>query len=356
MNEITQKELSLDEIFFSLRDWSKYLKKKLVLIFVITILSGVVGLVYAFMQKPKFVGDLSFVVEEERGSSTNIGGALGLASQFGFDIGGASGSGIFSGANLIELMKSRRIIEEVLLSPINRDSGDKKSFADYYIDFNQWRHKLTSNGFSEKTIFPANIDRSKFTLRQDSLLGAIYKRVVNENLTVTQNDKKVSIIVIEVKSIDEFFSKLFPETLVEKVSKFYTETKTKKAYSNYVLLQQQADSIREALNSAITGVANSTDRVYNLNPALNINRVPTTKKQVDVQANSAMLVQIIQNLELAKVTLRKEAPLIQLVDKPILPLNRVQVSKKMSLIIGGALGFLLIIAILILRRLYWKQI
>ena len=49
--------------------------------------------------------------------------------------------------------------------------------------------------------------------------------------------------------------------------------------------------------------------------------VPYQKALVDVQANGAIYQQIVTQLELAKVTHRNNTPLIQIIDKPVLPLE-----------------------------------
>ena len=68
---------------------------------------------------------------------------------------------------------------------------------------------------------------------------------------------------------------------------------------------------------------------------MNIKRIPSSKRQIDVQANTALLTQLVTNLELARVALRKETPLIQIIDQPILPLKKDKLSKLKSLVIGG---------------------
>ena len=111
---------------------------------------------------------------------------------------------------------------------------------------------------------------------------------------------------------------------------------------------------RRVKNGAITGVANETDYVYNLNPAFNIKGAPSKKKQIDVQANTAILTNLVVQLELAKITLRKETPLIQLIDRPILPLSKKKSGKLKSIILGGFLAGFLYVLYLILGRLYKK--
>jgi len=48
------------------------------------------------------------------------------------------------------------------------------------------------------------------------------------------------------------------------------------------ILQRQTDSIRRELNGLITGVAVANHNTFNLNPALNVRRAPSARRQVDV--------------------------------------------------------------------------
>lgn len=54
------------------------------------------------------------------------------------------------------------------------------------------------------------------------------------------------------------------------------------------------------------------------------------KRQVDVRANTAILTQLVANLEMAKVTLRKETPLIQIIYRPIMLLEKKKKSKSVT--------------------------
>ena len=59
---------------------------------------------------------------------------------------------------------------------------------------------------------------------------------------------------------------------------------------------------------------------------------------------------------MAKVSLRKETPLIQVIDRPILPLKKEKVGKLKSLILGGFLAGFLTILYLVFTSLYKKMI
>ena len=346
-------EISLKELILKIKEWVIYLKTKWLIILSFGIIGAGIGYVYAYFQKPIYTATLTFALEDEKGGGgSGIGGALGFASSLGFDLGTSAG-GAFSGTNLIELMKSRKIVELALLKPVKL-GGKATTLAEFYLQFKNERKKWQASNLqlNDKVLFQPNSDRSRFSLQQDSVLGFMHSALIKENLFVNQKDKKVSILSVDVKTENEIFSKLFAEAVVDEVSDFYIDTKSKKARLNVEILEKQSDSIRAELNAAIQGVAKATDDIYNLNSALNIKRAPATKRQIDVQANTAILTQLVSNLELARVTLRKETPLIQVVDKPILPLSKEKVGKLKSLIIGGMLAGLLIIVFLIIRKIF----
>jgi len=125
---------------------------------------------------------------------------------------------------------------------------------------------------------------------------------------------------------------------------------------NMDILIRQTDSIRRELNGAITGVAVANDNTFMLNPALNVRRAPSARRQVDVQANTAILTELVKQTELAKVTLRKETPLIQIIDRPILPLKKEKVGKLIGLVVGGILFGFLTVLYLTLKNILKKLV
>jgi len=351
-------EISLKELIQKIKEWVDFLKTKWKVILLAGVIGASIGIVYALFQKPTYKAVLTFALEEDKGGGGGAG-LGGLASSFGIDL-GSSGGGAFAGSNLMELMKSRLLVEKTLLNPVVV-KGDTLSLAEYYIQINKLRENWSEKPEFKNIQFLPNADRTEFSLQQDSILQTIYKGLVKEGssgngLAITQKDKKISITSIEVVSESEIFSKLFCENLVKETTEFYIETKSKKARLNTEILQRQTDSIRNELNNAITGVAAASDNVYNLNPALNVKSSPGKRRQVDVQANTAILTQLVAQLEMSKVTLRKETPLIQVIDRPILPLEKEKVGKLKSLILGGFLAGFLTVLYLIFSNLYKKII
>lgn len=343
------RDVGLKEILLVLKEWMEYLKPKWILIVLASVLGMALGFMYAYVQKVEYTAKLTFALEEEKGSG-GISSAMGLASTLGIDLGNSAG-GAFSGANLIELMKSRTIVERAFLNPVTI-GNQTKSLIQLYIEFNKLNETLKHNVNFQRSQFLPGMDRRKFSHVQDSLMGKIYETFIAAGgpLNVIQKDKKVSIITIEVKSINEIFAKEFAESIAKEVSEFYIDTKIRKSKANVEILQKQVDSIRKELNAAITGVAIANDNTFNLNPATFVPKTSGLKRQIDVQANTAILTQLVTNLEMAKISLRKETPLIQIIDNPILPLNKVKVSKLKMMLMGGILFTVFTLLFFICKR------
>ena len=348
MNEQhTNDEISLKELIEKGKEWFNYLLSQWKIIVLAGVIGAALGLAYSFSKKPIYTATLSFALEDEK--SGGLGGALGLASSFGIDLGGGGGS-IFTGSNLTELFKSRAMVEQTLLSPVVVD-GKTISLAEMYIQNQEWRKKWNEKPKLASIQFLPDTKRKYFTRVHDSILGVMYQDLSKTGLSVGQKDKKISIITIDVNSTNELFSKYFTEALVKEVSDFYVTTKSKKARMNMDILERQTDSIRRELNGAITGVAVANDNTFGLNPAMNVRRAPSARRQVDVQANTAILTELVKQTELAKVTVRKETPLIQVIDRPILPLKKEKFGKAKGIVIGGFLAGFLIVLGLIIRKL-----
>lgn len=347
INNSNTEEISLKELILKLQLAFNYLKSKWMIIILCGIISGALGLLYAVFKKPIYTATSTFVLEDNKAGG--LGQYAGLASLAGIDIGGGGSSGIFQGDNILELYKSRIMIEKTLLTPVNI-YGKNELLIDRYIDHNKLRDKWEEKDHIASITFYG--DPEKFNRKQDSIITNIVELFNKKILNVEKLDKKLSIIKVDVATNDELFSKEFDTRLVETVNDFYTQTKTKKSYQNVQVLQRQADSVKKILNYSIGGVASAIDAAPNANPLLLTLRVPSQKKQVDVQANSAIYSEIVKNLEISKISLRQETPLIQVIDRPVLPLTVDRLSKLKGIILGAFIGGFASAIFLTIRKIF----
>ncbi len=335
-------EISLKELILKLGEWYRYLLSKWLIILIAGLIGGALGLAYAFTQKPVYTATTTFVLEEGEGGG-GLSQYAGLASMMGVDL-GSGGGGIFKGDNILELYKSRKMIKETLLSQ-DTFEGKQQLLIDRYIEFNKLRESWAKKPALAALRFTSTVGYDR---NRDSVMGNIIENINKGVLKVSKPDKKLSIINVEVKSEDELFAKSFGNNIVAKVNQFYINTKTKKSIENVEILQQQTDSVRRVLNSSIGGVAAAIDANPNSNPAFQSLRVGSQRKQVDVQASGAIYQELVKNLELSKITLRKERPLIQVIDEPIFPLKMEKLGKAKGIILGGIIfGFLTVLFLLV---------
>jgi len=347
-------ETSLKEVLVKLRDWYHYLLSRRVTIIVTVVVFALLGLAYSFIKKPVYTATTTFVLEESD-KAGGLGQYAGLASMVGIDIGslGGGGGGIFEGENILELYKSRTMIEKTLLSKVDID-GKNELLIDRFIEFNElregWDKKPALKGISFDGLDSAGT--VKHTRLQDSIIGTIVEDINKYNMQVIKPDQKLSIIKAEVKATDEIFAKTFNEQIVKHVNDFYIQTKTKKAMQNVTIMQDKTDSVRKVMNGAIYTAAAVNDATPNLNVTHQVQRiVPVQRSQFTAESNKAILTELVKNLELSKISLLKETPLIQVVDAPVYPLDRKRFGKLKGIVVGGFIGGFLCVIVLLAKRM-----
>ena len=348
--ETQNDEISLRELLDKAKEWYQYLLSQWKVIVLAGLVGASIGLAYSLKTKPIYTASLSFVLEDGKSGGGGLGSALGLASSLGIDIGGGGG-GAFSGSNLIELFSSRTMVEQTLMRPIV-SKNDTISLIEMYLRINGYRESWESNPKLKGIQFPPYTKRKYFTRVHDSIMAGIYDNLTKTNLKVGPKDKNAAFTSIEVKSVNEVFAKAFCEALADQVSQFYVDTKSMKARMNMDILTKQRDSIRIELNGAIVGVAAANDNTFMLNPALNVKRTSSVKREFDVQANTAILSELVKQIEIAKVALRKDTPLVQIIDRPIFPLPKENFRKIHGILIGGIVSGFLTILVLMIRKIF----
>ena len=153
--------VALTDIIASAKNFIKFIQSKLKLLGLLIILGGVLGLAYYFITSPKYQATATFIVEEKSSGS----GLAGMAGQLGFDISSLTGgnAGLFDGDNILEIIKSRNIIESVLLSKVDvADSANNKTLADLYYETSGLKNKLEGKRYIKKS---TNIKESSFLIK-----------------------------------------------------------------------------------------------------------------------------------------------------------------------------------------------
>ena len=341
-------EISLKELIQKAGEIVSYLKTQWWKLMFLGLLGGVGGFFYAKFSKPKYTAKLTFALAE---GGDKMGGIGSIASQFGVDLMGGGSAGAFSGDNLLELMKSRLLLEKTLLTAVD-SAGKSKLLVNQYIDFKKPKKpKPRESDDPIPVYFTGNEEKQGYSLAQDSFLAKVSIDIVKKNLQVTKMDKKLAIVSVSFTGEDQWFAKNFTQILTQNVTEFYVETKTGQMRKNVKMMEHKVDSVKQALGLAMYGVASEVDGNQFL--VRGVAKVPQAKKQLEIQVLSTMYGELIKNLELSRTMMAKDQPLIQLIDQPRFPLEKKKTSKLLATIGGSFITFFLAVAYLLLSR-WWK--
>lgn len=309
MEESKEEYYSLADMAKNLKGFFAYLFKRRWLLLLICLIGAGLGAGYFFMQKSKYEAVSTFVLEDK---SSGGGGLAGLASQFGFNIGSLTGGGsLFSGDNILDILKSKKIIRQVLLSKID-DSTNHQSLADLYIEFSDLKKNWQKKAYLSQINFITN-ERSLNPL-QDSVLNDICDRIIKKNLSVDRLNKKGSIIKVQVTAANEVFARLMTEGLVNEASRLYKDIRTGTSLENIKQLQRRSDSLLVLLNTKSYTAAST--QPLDMNPAVRTAAVPTEIAMRDKTVLATLYAEVTKNLEVSKLLLSQQTPVIQMLDRP----------------------------------------
>ena len=338
--------ISISQLILNFVALCRFLGTKWKFLLALALIGGISGFFYAYMSKPLYIAELTFVVESGS-TKSSVSSYAGLAAQFGINLGGGSGGDVFQEENILPLLLSRFIIKKTLLEHF-QNKGKDSILANKYIGMYQLHKLIEKLGTVQKIEYD---QKSELSLAQELGLEIMFKKIINENI-IADKDKKSGIFTLKVQSNDEEFSIDFCRNLLTNISAFYIDTKTGKIKRNMSILQNKTDSVYRMLHKSLVGQASSIDQ--NLNVVRQLGMVSSKTKEINLSIEQAEYSELKKNLETVKFDLLNETPLFQIIDKPVLPLDKIKVSKAKAIIIGSLLTMLSGIIYFVSKKV-WKQ-
>lgn len=298
------------------------------------LLANAIAALVFWKQKHQYESEVSFILEEK---SSAGGGISGLASQFGIDLGSiGGGGGIFSGDNILDILRSRNIVEKVLVSKIDSTKGaNSATLADLY--FPLLKKDIPGIAFTNC------VYGQPYSRLQDSVLYLIYDKIVEKNLTVDRLNKKGSIIKVAVQSPVENFSKLFSDRLVYETIRLYVNQKTSVSTRNIARLERRADSLLQLLNNK--SYQSASLQILDANTAFRAAAVPVELSQREKSVTFALFTEVVKNLEASRMGLASQTPVINLLDTSKYPL--LDRKKPLWVLLGAASALVLALSIVL---------
>lgn len=330
-----EQEMSLKDLLVKVRDFYLALRRNWKIVLLCLSLSTGGFLANAFLTRPKFPAQLTFMVRED--SKNAMGGVASLLGQFGF---GSGTSGEYNLDKIIELAKSRHIVEAALFDSA-RVNGKNDFLANHVINI----HDLSKKWQKDTLLRDFRFTHSKseqFSRRENKALKALHDYMVsdkNSAFVASGYSKQTSILNLTVSAQNEDLSIALAEALYRNLSAFYIEQSTAQSRRTVRNLELRTDSIRNILTSSERNLARTEDRTLGL--LLKEDRVPQKRLGTDVQILNIMYAEAIKNLETTSFLLKNSTPIFMEIDRPLAPIKPVGASKKTALAMGLAIGLLL---------------
>lgn len=250
-DEITLKELVLKIREFGTEVW---VHKKWVLS--AAVLTAIIFLFYAWNKEVTYTSALTFLLDEQEISSTDLGYAKieNESTNFGLD-------------KLVVLTRSDRIINQVLLKKVTID--DKKDFlANHLINLYNFHENWEKNQ-NLKGFYFSSSKLDNFNEYEYLALNQLHDFVTGNKLTgkkgvTTISYNKTGMINLQVTTKNSDLSTNLINTIFEKLSSFYIEQTVGRLQKTYDLLENRAQIVKQDLDSANENLEVEFESNYNL--------------------------------------------------------------------------------------------
>ena len=334
-------EIQLKDVLISLSDYKRFLFKNKFSIIIFSLLFSLIGVLILMNSDSEYNAELTFVVESDSNSG-GLSSMSGLTSKFGFNLGGESTT--FSQSNVIELLKSRGVVQSALMQ--NTIVNHKKDLLiEHYLEIHEIKEKWDKQEAIRSISFHENI-----TYIHDSIIGVVWEEIVDNDLIIDLQTAEANIVKLSYISLNQEFAKAFVEKLIGEMSKMYISHQTAQANNTLDFLQKRADSVFAELEVAEQNFARIKDINQRIVKASG--RLQELQLMRRVEVLNTMYLELIKNLEISKITLLDKTPIINIIDKPILPLEDEKYSIIFGAIIGVIIGGGLSIFFFVFRKLF----
>lgn len=324
-----EKRIGISDAIIFVKELIALTKKNFVVISIVGVVFFLLGF---FVLKPadKYVATTSIMLK----SSSAQGGLINLASQFGLD----NNQGItfekFKG-----IATSNKIIKQTIQSTFAFNNNEIV-VGKFLID--------TLNLWEDKPEF-SKLNFSKVSSERDSVINHLAV-VLKDMITIAENEEE--LVVLNVTSSYEFFSKHVNDIILKSTIHFFKESAMNTDMRSKRIIQQKLDSIKVELYNTETNYAKLKDESFMTVKTQGYIELLRLERQMKIL--NQMLVETTKQNEIYAVKVLNSSPSIDIVDTPQFPINNTKRSRLVLSIILFMLGVLGTIGFLYFQTYYVK--
>jgi len=300
-----------EEDTISLSDILLTMAEQLKVIVLTTFVSVFLAFTYVqFIQQPQYVSWATVLLPENKAGS--LGGLAGLASQFGVNVPTGAKADLSSPSLFPELLRSRTFAEKIL---------DKKFYS------KEFDKELSLLAILTHGDEPPKVGKDTLVTQALGSLGQILK---------FDQDPTSTFSVIKVTTSEPVFAKELAEVTLaelEALNRFY---KSQTVNEKTSFIANRISSVEKDLEFSETSLKEFNEKNRQISsPALQLEQGRLAR---DVEIQKGIYLTLKQQLELAKIEEVQEASIVQVLDKPQVPLKPDNKNLKLSVLLAGILG------------------
>jgi hypothetical protein len=292
--------------------------------------------------------NLTYVLNQP---SANLGAISGLLGSFGLNRS--------SNVNLdkvVELSKSRSLIQNVLFTNISIDTFDNRNdfIANHLLYLIPELRDEALNLYGSEKISFSHDSISQFDKNELTMLKILYEKVSGANngknpLFINGYDENTGILKITASTPSESLSIQMCNLIFDGLKNYYINTTTKGNQRALEFVQLKADSIYAKLKETEFKLTSFNDRNRNVTePNILAQRRLIDNELVKLRS---MYGEVTKNQELADFSLSAGTPEIIIIDAPIPPLETKVLTLNHAIITGVLAGMIAGIFFFTLRKL-----
>lgn len=344
-------EFSIQEIFDSILLILRHLRRNLLAFSLCIILGFLLVTLYQWRKDVLYTANLKCMLSDDIGGQ--LSGISGVLGQLGIPV----PSGKYNIDKLLEIARSRKIIEAVLFHEATIDDS-QALLANHIIDAYDLNKQWSSSNPDLKNFRYNHGDIENFGPAENMALLKLYRLIVG-----SENDRSESLLVLDYGKTDYLMSfrmsspnpelsVQFVNILYDELSAFYDRASNEKQYITFNHILQKKDSIQNRLSFLEMKSAGNRDRSLGMVGSQLSAEQSEIATQIFILRSA--LAKAEENLMIAEFTLKNRSSLIQLIDRPILPLSADSTNYRKLFLYAFLIGLLFYILYLSAARL--KQI
>tara|TARA_A100001015_G_C15043496_1_gene741599 strand:- start:1901 stop:3334 length:1434 start_codon:yes stop_codon:yes gene_type:complete len=265
-----------------------------------------------FIQEPIYNSSATILLPEN--TSNSLGGLAGLANQFGVNIPSRAKADLSSPTLLPEILKSRTFAEEMISKEFFSEKFQKKiPLMD-----------IINSG--------SNTDRSKIYK-----LSAI--NIFNSEILFFNKDIGSSVSTITISIFEPNLAKQLADTVLMELEVLNRSFRSKSILEKTSFIEQRISSVGSDLEKSEKRLKEFNERNRQISsPALQL-ELDRIERETDVQKEIYMTLK--QQLELAKIEGVQETSIVQVLDRPQIPISPSNKNLKISILFSIIVGLML---------------